>query len=120
MCLWRCTHRPVRLVALQSTPVAKCSREFLLSRVSVWPSKPNLGSLGWAQRFWCWKWEYDMYIVDWIQNPICGACIERLCQGKGPPWWPDSRTRLEIVLMRRLPANPARLIAEYAREDWEP
>ena len=78
------------------------------------------GLQDWSKCYWCWKWQDGMYIVDWIERPLCGTCIDRLCQGEGPPWWPDSRTRLEIVLMRRLPANPARLIAEYAREDWEP
>ena len=80
-----------------------------------------MGSLGWAQCYWCWKWQYNMYIIDWIQEPLCDVCIDRLIDDEqGPPWWPDGRTRLQIVLQRRLPAIPARLIAEYARELWEP
>ena len=79
-----------------------------------------MGSLGWDQCYWCCKWQKNMYIVDWIEGPLCDDCMDRLCQGKGPPWWPDARTRLEIVLTRWLPADSARLIAEYAREDWRP
>ena len=52
-----------------------------------------------------------MYIVDWIVEPLCATCMDRLVEEKGPPWWPDARTRLEIVLTRWLPADPARLIA---------
>ena len=79
-----------------------------------------MGSLGWARCLWCWKLEYNMYIVDWIEEPLCPTCIDRLLEEKGPPWWPDARTRLEIVLELSLPAKPARLIAEFARQDWEP
>ena len=79
-----------------------------------------MGSLGWAQCYWCWKWRRGMYIVDWIEKPLCGDCIDRLLEDEGPPWWPDARTRVELVLCRRLPADASRLIAEFARESWEP
>ena len=79
-----------------------------------------MGTLGWRQCYWCWKWVDNMYIVDWIGEPLCEPCIERLVDGKGPPWWPDGRTRVQLVLERRLPAKAAHLIAEFAREQWEP
>ena len=61
-----------------------------------------------------------MYIPDWVEEPLCGDCIDRMLDDLGPPWWPDSRTRVELVVTKRLPAIAARLIAEFARESFEP
>ena len=35
-----------------------------------------MGSLGWAQCTWCWRWEYNMYIPDGIDGPLCGDCLD--------------------------------------------
>ena len=91
-----------------------------LTTKSFAPTTAAMGSLGWAQCYWCWKWRYNMYIPDWMAEPLCGDCIDRMLANLGPPWWPDSRTRVELVVTKRLPASAARLIAEFARSPFEP
>ena len=36
-----------------------------------------MGSLGWHRCHWCRKWQYNMYIPDGIDGPLCGTCIDR-------------------------------------------
>ena len=80
-----------------------------------------MGSLGWAQCYWCWRWNYNMYIPDPIGRPLCHYCFDRFLDGLEPPWQPDARARLRMVLQQKapLPHNVASLISEFAREDWE-
>ena len=50
-----------------------------------------MGTLGWAQCEWCWKWQYNMYIGDAVGAPLCDSCQD--CDE--PPWYPNNRQRSE-------------------------
>ena len=78
-----------------------------------------MGSLGWAQCYWCWRWEYDMYIPDWVGRPLCVRCGDRDDEGERPPWQPDARARLQLVLEKMLPGRAAELVADFARPYWQ-
>ena len=91
-----------------------CSRGMLRPR-----SGCTMGSLGWAQCYWCWRWEYAMYIPDWVGRPLCMWCGDREMDGYRPPWQPDARARLQLVLQSRLPGRAAELVAEFARPGWQ-
>ena len=58
-----------------------------------------MGSLGWAQCWWCWCWEENMYIPDGM-GPLCGGCIERLIDGGAPPWYPNHSQRCRLFMLR--------------------
>ena len=64
-----------------------------------------MGSLGWARCYWCWNWEYNMYIPDGINRPLCGDCIDRLLDGQRPPYQPDNLARCANWLVLVLPAE---------------
>ena len=58
-----------------------------------------MGSLGWARCYWCWRWEWNPYIPDFIPGPepdgdhggpLCDACMDRWIEGSGPPWQPTA------------------------------
>ena len=80
-----------------------------------------MGSLGWEQCYWCWRWKYNMYIVDHICEPLCGDCLDLYIDILGPPWQPDARAQLRILLQweAALPANVAALVSQFAHEYWE-
>ena len=61
-----------------------------------------------------------MYIPDWIEKPLCGACLDRLDDGLRPPWQPDGRERVRMLFARILPETLALRISEMARQPWEP
>ena len=44
-----------------------------------------MGSLGWHRCHWCSKWQYNMYIPDGIDGPLCGTCIDRSIEVGTPP-----------------------------------
>ena len=79
-----------------------------------------MGSLGWEQCYWCWKWVDGMYIPNPIEEPLCAECLWNWVRGQRPPWQPDSRERLRKFLARIFPENVALRISEMAREAWEP
>ena len=56
-----------------------------------------MGSLAWAQCYWCWKWEYDMY------HALCDSCMD--CDE--PPWYPNNRQRAELYLKNMLNSHRA-------------
>ena len=56
------------------------------------PNHRSMGSLGWCQCYWCWRWEYNMYIPDGVGGPLCGDCLDLV----EPPWVPNNRQRAEI------------------------
>ena len=80
----------------------------------------SMGSLGWRRCFWCWKWRYDMYIVDGLPKPLCSECLDRMDDVGRPPWQPDGRERLRKFWARRLPDAAALCIAEMACPPWQP
>ena len=89
-----------------------------------------MGSLGWAQCDWCWTWEYNMYIMDGIDAPLCGRCLQVAIDGGGPPWWPNERQRwrlrVERLFLRQLrhdppiPAEVCHRIAAFVARPWVP
>ena len=80
-----------------------------------------MGSLGWAQCYWCWRWKYDMYIVDELGEALCGDCIDLYILAKKPPWQPDARARLSNIIQIGFvfPANAAEMVAQFTHEWWE-
>ena len=60
-----------------------------------------------------------MYIPDWVGRPLCEWCADRELLGERPPWQPDARARLQLVLQSRLPGRAAELVAEFARPGWQ-
>ena len=89
-----------------------------------WTAASEMGSTGWARCFWCWQWEYNLYIPDPFCDPFCGHCLERLCEGQRPPWQPDARGRTAGLLgMIFRPMPPAPLpdsVCENIAEFLEP
>ena len=72
------------------------------------PAAP-MGSLGWAQCYWCWRWEYNMHIPDFVFDSLsdepfdhggalCYKCECRLFSGQRPPWQPDAIGRAARTL----------------------
>ena len=57
-----------------------------------------MGSLGWARCYWCWRWQYNMYIPDWTGYPLCGRCMDL----EEPPLYPNERQRAENKTSRLL------------------
>ena len=62
----------------------------------------SMGSLGWEQCYWCWKWEDDMYIPDGVNSPLCGDCLLL----NEPPWWPNHMERQRLKVWRLLTKIP--------------
>ena len=54
-----------------------------------------MGSLGWAQCYWCRRWAYNMYIPDGINGALCGDCLDL----QRPPYRPDLVDRVTANLM---------------------
>ena len=78
-----------------------------------------MGSLGWAKCYWCGKWEYNMYIPDGVDNPLCEYCLD---SRRGPPQ-PDARARLAEALGSICPGFPKKIawqIAELTHHWHEP
>ena len=46
----------------------------------------SMGSLGWAQCYWCVSWQFNMYIPDGVDAPLCEWCLDRFAHGYGPSW----------------------------------
>ena len=85
----------------------------------------TMGSRGWAQCYWCDRWENNMYIIDWMGAPLCGRCMDWYVDG-GKPYSPTaierSMNHIAWIMHRLLPANATAplLIAEFLRYGWEP
>ena len=47
--------------------------------------------LGWEQCYWCWRWEWNMYIPYGVNQPLCNRCLDL----DEPPWYPNDRQRFE-------------------------
>ena len=89
-----------------------------------------MGSLGWAQCWWCWRWEENMYIPDHMEA-MCGWCIDRLLDGGAPPWYPNHSQRCRLFMLRvfhrqakgtpyHLPEHLCISIAEFHAVPWWP
>ena len=85
----------------------------------------SMGSLGWAQCYWCVSWQFNMYIPDGVNAPLCGRCLDRLCDGYGP-LRPDARGRAysriyQAGLMQRLGYEVWWIIiTQYLHGEFEP
>ena len=85
-----------------------------------------MGSLGWGRCYWCWAWEYNMYIPDGLDLPLCDTCLDR----SAPPWWPNELQRWELLVERLFrcqwrgdPPIPAAIcdrIASFVARPWVP
>ena len=80
----------------------------------------SMGSLGWADCYWCKRRHYNMYIPDGISQPLCEVCLDRWCDGLRPPRQPDARERLVRLLRPAIGCIPADIVAQLLRHDWEP
>ena len=93
-----------------------------------------MGSLGWYRCYWCWQWDENGYIIDWIGGALCAACDTWYDEGGGP-WEPTARTRVARMLHRELERTrlhrllgPSRYypgpfieaLAEFLRDWFEP
>ena len=76
-------------------------------------SQQLMGSLGWATCNWCWRWEFNMYITDWVGAPLCDRCMDL----EEPPWWPNHRQRCELLVWYCFGRN--RNCQELPALDWD-
>ena len=88
-----------------------------------------MGSTGWCQCDWCWKWKYNCYIPDGISARLCDDCVGRVCQGLGPPWHPNAMERCEqmvLMILSKIPeldgmeAMIAANITDFIADPMEP
>ena len=101
-----------------STLLGHCSMHLLFPLLCIWDPKPAsappsllaMGSLGWAQCYWCGWWQEGMYIPDGIDHGLCEYC---LWERWGPPQ-PDARARLCTLLLELVPEMPCSAAWEIA------
>ena len=86
-----------------------------------------MGSFGtWVpvQCYWCERWAWDPYIIDWIGHPLCDDCMDwHEVFGVPPrPNAADHRTNVLVALIRPLNGDPdlARRIAEFLTDVYRP
>ena len=86
-----------------------------------------MGSLGWEPCYWCWQWQYGMYIPDPVGHPLCDDCMDEYAVGQRPPWQPDAIARtanmLEAAFRGQRWADQREvvdLVASFLKPDWEP
>ena len=89
----------------------------------------KMGSFGddhWSQCYWCGYWTRgDIYIIDWIGEPLCNMCFDRHTDEDGGPYQPDAITRAEnhvasIFRTKMLPDAAAKLVATFLHSWHEP
>ena len=87
-----------------------------------------MGSFGvdhWSECYWCGWWQQgNIYIIDWIGEPLCDWCFDYHIDAGGGPYQPDAigraATHIEGVLRLPLPQNIFRSVAEFLHEWHEP
>ena len=79
-----------------------------------------MGSLGWANYYWCRRREYNVYIPDYAERPLCYGRLDRWYDGLRPPRQPDARERAARGLQPALPPNAANIVAQFLHHEWEP
>ena len=89
-----------------------------------------MGSLGWAECYWCWAWEHNMHIMGAFGVPLCGRCQQLAIDGGGPPWWPNKRRRWRLRVERKIlrqlcheppiPVEVCHRIAACVARPWMP
>ena len=76
--------------------------------------------LGWEQCYWCWRWQFNMYILDPIARPLCEECL-RLGE---PPWYPNNRHRSAIyfrnIFRGMLPGEATSIVADCLADPLKP
>ena len=103
----------------------------LSQRPPLHSATASMGSLGWAQCYWCWRWEFNMYISDGIEAPLCCTCLNRCISdaytntATRPPWQPDGITRAQrhlVAIMRSTELDDAawELVATFLVSWWIP
>ena len=86
---------------------------------------PAMGSNGWDQCYWCDYWQFNMYIPDGVNAPLCEWCIDRFADGYGP-YRPDARDRsysqiYQVGWMQKLGYELWWIIiSEYIHDEFEP
>ena len=62
-----------------------------------------------------------MYIPDGAPHePFCSVCLDGLLEDRRPPLQPDARTRLRMVLMKKVQEQfVVDIIVALSREHWE-
>ena len=84
-----------------------------------------MGSNGWEQCYWCDYWQFNMYIPDGVNAPLCEWCIDRFAHGYGP-YRPDARDRSysqinQVGWMQKLGEELWwTIISEYIHDEFEP
>ena len=84
-----------------------------------------MGSLGWERCYWCRELEWNMYIPDGPDEPLCGRCLDRFIEGKRPPLQPDALARQAPVAelafrCARFPPTVTQWIATFLESPFTP
>ena len=87
-----------------------------------------MGSMGWAQCFWCPRWIYNPHILDWIEEVLCYKCywnhLDRVNDGFPPrPNAIDHKAKaLEIILppLHVCGGEVVHHVASFLESPWKP
>ena len=83
----------------------------------------HMGTLEWVRCYWCNRWAYGPYVVDWIGAPLCDRCYDWHVENDGGPYEPSALTRCTTSVRNFFPTLPeavARCIAEHLVSQWAP
>ena len=80
-----------------------------------------MGSMGWAQCYWCPWWSYNPYIPGGVGGPLCDWCLQWFADGGGP-YEPTAVQRAAGALQRLLPLPKVAVdnIAEFLEDIFAP
>ena len=87
-----------------------------------------MGSMGWAQCFWCPRWTYNPHIIDWISEVLCYRCYWNHVDGvnDGVPPHPNAidhkAKALEIILppLHDCGREVVHNVASFLESPWRP
>ena len=87
-----------------------------------------MGSMGWAQCFWCPRWTYNPHIIDWISKVLCDTCYGNHLDlvNDGVPPHPNAidhkANALEIILppLKICGREVAHHVASFLESPWRP
>ena len=102
-------------------PQGTCATTIRCGDKHVWELLSFTGRvLGWEQCYWCWRWQFNMYILDPIARPLCEECL-RLGE---PPWYPNNRHRSAIyfrnIFRGMLPGDATSIVADCLADPLKP
>ena len=99
----------------------------LLARLVL--ARPRaMGSMGWARCFWCPRWVYNPYILDWIGEVLCERCYDNHLNdvNDGFPPHPNAidhkANALDIILppLRACGREVVHRVASFLESPWQP